>query len=131
LPLSSDDPKARGQVRDSIRWNNQMVKLLQQLISGLSDTIQVWDHFQQKDIGYFRCQSDPPNSLASSLDTIERAFGKLRMLRTKLQTLKKELCDNAPQGVSCIFHPEFQIETLPSVWYLKDSVTNKPSSLLF
>jgi hypothetical protein len=97
----------------------------------LSDTIQAWDHFQQKDIGYFRCQSDPPNSLASSIDTIERAFGKLRMHRTKLQTLKKELCDDAPQGVSCIFHPEFQIETLPSVWYLKDSVTNKPRSLLF
>jgi hypothetical protein len=82
-----------------------MVKLLRQLISRLSDTVDAWDQFQQKEIGYFGCHSEPPAaspSLKSSVAAVEKPFGKLKVLRGALQDLKKELCEENPQGVSCL-----------------------------
>jgi hypothetical protein len=95
-----------------------MVKLLRPLIDSLSDTVEAWDQFQQKEIGYFRCQGDPlsaSSSLNSSIAAVEKAFGKLKTLRGKLQNLRKELCAENPQGVSCLFHNEFEVEMHPSI----------------
>lgn len=82
-----------------------MVKLLRLLISGLFDTIQAWDQFAEKEIGYLRCPNDPRNALASPLDAIEKAFREMKKLHKKLQNLRKELCEENPQGVSCSCHP--------------------------
>jgi hypothetical protein len=94
-----------------------MVKLLRQLISTLSDTVEAWDQFQQKEIGYFVCHSEPPPALAflkSSVAAIEKAFLKLKVLRGTLQNLRKELCEKNPPGVSCLSHAEFEVEMHPS-----------------
>jgi hypothetical protein len=110
-----------------------MVKLLRQLISGLSDTVDVWDQFSRKEIGYFRCQSDPPTAsspLKSSIAAIENAFWKLKVLRGKLHNLREELCAENPQGVSCLFHYEFEFKMHQSTQYLRDIMTNQYSSML-
>lgn len=90
-----------------------MAKLLRQLINSLSDTIAAWDQFQQKEIGYFVCQREPPvasPSLKSSVTAVEKSFGKLKVLHGILQNLSKELCEENPQGVSYHFHTEFEVE---------------------
>lgn len=82
-----------------------MVKLLRQLISGLSDTVEAWEQFQQNEIGYFGCHSEPPTAsppMKSSVAAVEKTFWKLKDLHGALQNLRKELCEENPQGVSCL-----------------------------
>lgn len=98
--LSSTDPKARQQVRDFILWNHQMISLLRQLMIGLLDTVEVWDQFTEKEIGFFLCQSDPPNALASPLGAIEKSFQEMKRLHNKLQNLRKELREENPQRLN-------------------------------
>jgi hypothetical protein len=117
-------------VPDFIQWNHQMISLLRQLITSLLDTVEVWNHFTRKEIGYFRCESDPPNPLASPLGAIEKSFQELERLHKKLQNLRKELCGENPQRVSCPFYSEFQLEMLPSMRDLRDTVANQHSSML-
>jgi hypothetical protein len=80
-----------------------MVKLLRQLIRGLSGTVRAWDKFQRKEIGYFLYDGESgasSSSLKRSLVAIDKAFSELKDLQGSLQDLKKELCENNPQGVS-------------------------------
>lgn len=79
-------------------WSRQMVQLLRQLISGLSDTIEVWDQFRGREIGYF-LENDSP-SLKPSMAAIDRIYAELGGLLSKLQRLERELCQDSPQGVS-------------------------------
>ena len=90
-----------------------MVKLLRQLISGLSDTVGGWEKFQRKDIGYFLNHIKSPTTtshLDSSVDAVGKAFLELMHLLRKLQSLKNELCEDNPQGVSRLSSPEFEGE---------------------
>ena len=88
-----------------------MVKLLRQLISGLSDTVGAWDEFRQKEIGYFLCvDGEPPTTsspLKPSVAAVDKAFSELKVLLRKLQDLRKEMCEDNPQGVRHISYPEF------------------------
>jgi hypothetical protein len=83
-----------------------MVNLLRHLIRGLSDTAGAWEKFQRKEIGYFHdsnsSTASPP--LEPSVNAVDKAFSELEVLRRKLQDLKKELCEDNPQGVS-LSHP--------------------------
>jgi hypothetical protein len=75
-----------------------MVKLLNRLISCVSETIGALDEFYGKEIGYFLDDESP--SLKSSISAIDKAYTQLRGLLLKLQRLQKELCVDNPQGVS-------------------------------
>jgi hypothetical protein len=92
-----------------------MVKLLRQLIRGLSDTVGAWEKFQRKEIGYFLHDgkhSTAPPSLKLSVSAVDKAFSELKELHRKLEELKKELCEDNPQGVSRLLHSEFKYELL-------------------
>ena len=75
-----------------------MMKLLVQLISPLSDTIEAWDEFQRKEVGFFLHDESP--SLRPSIVATSKAFAKLKILLLKLERLKKELNNDNPQSVS-------------------------------
>jgi hypothetical protein len=107
-----------------------MISLLLQLIPGLSDTVEVWDQFVEKEIEYFSCQGDPPNALVSPIEAIDKVFREMKLLHKRLEKLRKEIREENLQGVSSLFHPEFQIEMHPSIRYLRDTVTNQHSSML-
>jgi len=111
FPLSSSYPKSRQEVRDFCTWNTQMVKLLRQLISGLSDTVGAWAEFQRKETGYFLYDGDSPitsSSLKPSVDAVDKAFSGLNGLLRKLQDLRIELCEDNPQGVCHLSYPKFE-----------------------
>ena len=76
-----------------------MVNLLEQLISSLSDTVQAWEEFQRKEIGYFLYGSDSLNCsapLRPIVDAIDKEFSQLRDNLLKLERLRKELCEANP-----------------------------------
>jgi hypothetical protein len=83
-----------------------MLKLLRQLISRVSDTIEAWDEFCRKDIGYF-LDDDTPSSLSlkHSIGAVDSGFAKMRCLLSRLQRLQKELSQDSPQGVSRLIIP--------------------------
>ena len=93
-----------------------MVKLLRQLISGISDTVGAWDEFQRKEIGYFLYDGDSPttsSSLKPSVAAVDKAFSELSSLLRKLQDLRNELCEDNPQGVCHLSYPQFEGELHP------------------
>jgi hypothetical protein len=80
-----------------------MVKLLTQLTSRLYETVEAWHEFQGKDVEYFLSGGSSPAESAAlrhSVTAISKAFAQLRVLRQKLDRLRKELRDDNPQGVS-------------------------------
>jgi hypothetical protein len=107
--LLSNDPKTRqelGELREFNIWCNQMVRLLGQLISRLSDTIGAWDEFRRSDIGFFLYDGKSrtaSSSLKSSVSAVDKAFSDLKGLLRRLQYLEKELCRDKPQRVSHLF----------------------------
>ena len=87
-----------------------MVKLLILLISRLSDTVEAWDEFRGNEIGYFLHGGDSPNCgvpLRPLVDAIGNDFSQLRITLLKLERLRKELCEDNPQGVSQLSCPKF------------------------
>ena len=91
-----------------------MVKHLRQLISCLSNAVDAWDQFQQKEIRYFDYYSMSETAspyLNYSVTTVEKAFRKLKALRGILENLRKELCEENPQGVSFLPYSKFEVET--------------------
>lgn len=107
-----------------------MVKLLRQLIRGLSDIVGAWEKFQRKDIGYFLHDVKPstaPPSLKLSVNAVDKTFSELKELHRKLEELKKELCEDNPQGVSHLFNSEFRCELFLQ---LERSEANRNSSML-
>jgi hypothetical protein len=80
-----------------------MVRLLRQLISGLSDTVGTWGEFRRKEIEYFLCDGESPtvsSSLKSSVAAVNKAFSDLKVHLRKLRDLEKELCEDNPQGLN-------------------------------
>jgi hypothetical protein len=80
-----------------------MVKLLTQLICGLSDTVRAWDEFQRNDIWHFQFDGESSTTsshLESSFAAVRKTFSDLNGILQKLQELEKELCKDNPQGVS-------------------------------
>ncbi|KAH9211668.1 hypothetical protein DL95DRAFT_510900 [Leptodontidium sp. 2 PMI_412] len=89
--LSSNDPKAKQEVTNFIRWNLYMTNFLRLLGMKLSDTIAAWDSFRGDGIYYFHDNSVKP---------IETAFGKLKAHLQKLRDLEKELRQDNPDGLN-------------------------------
>lgn len=111
FPMSSNRDKTRQELRDFSIWSTHMVRLLRQLIGGLSDTVGAWDEFQRKEIGYFLYDGESPtasSSLKSSVAAVDKAFSALKVLLRKLRDLEKELCEDNPQGVSHLSFSEFK-----------------------
>ena len=81
-----------------------MVKLLRQLIRGLSGTISAWDEFQRNQIGHFLYDGKSPttSSLTFSVCAVDKAFSDLRVLLWRLQDLERELCKDK-EDVSHLF----------------------------
>ena len=80
-----------------------MVTLLRKLISKLGDTIDAWDRFQRKDIGYFLFDDGLPTTaslLKCSVNEVDNVFLDLKDILRKLRQLEKGLCQDNPQGVS-------------------------------
>lgn len=83
-----------------------MVKLLTQLISGLSETVGAWDEFEQYEIGHFLFDGEfatVSSPLISSIAAVRKVFSDLKVLLRKLEQLERELCKDNPQGVSHLF----------------------------
>jgi hypothetical protein len=53
LPSSFDDLTTRQAVRSFSEWSREMVALLRKLVNRLGNTVDAWDRFQRKDMGYF------------------------------------------------------------------------------
>jgi hypothetical protein len=82
-----------------------MVRLLRRLKSRLSDTVDAWDKFQRKEIGYFLLDDSSATSsspLESSVSAVDDVFLDLKGFLKKLQQLENELCQDNPQGVSSL-----------------------------
>ena len=99
-----------------------MVILLRQLVKCLSATIRTWEKFQRREIGYFLYEESgaASSSLRPSLFAIDKAFSELNELRGLLQDLKKELCEDNPQGVSYALS---NLRRNGSIW-LKDATAD-------
>jgi hypothetical protein len=86
-------------------WSTQMVRLLRQLMRGLSDTVAAWDKFKRKDIWYFLHESESSSvllPLQSSVHAVDHAFLDLKDFLEKLRHLERELCQDNPQGVGLL-----------------------------
>jgi hypothetical protein len=102
LSLNIDHSNTR-EVRKIGAWNGEMVTLLRKLISKLGDTIDAWDRFQRKDIGYFLFDdelSTTASLLKCSVSEVDNVFLDLKDILRKLRQLEKGLCQDNPQGVS-------------------------------
>lgn len=80
-----------------------MVTLLRSLTSRLGDTVDAWDRFQRKDIGYFLFDEDSPTAssyLKALVNDVDTIFSDLKDILRKLQHLEGEICQDSPQGVS-------------------------------
>ncbi|KAH7333039.1 hypothetical protein BKA65DRAFT_564042 [Rhexocercosporidium sp. MPI-PUGE-AT-0058] len=91
LALSSNDPKAKQEVTNFIRWNLYMTNFLRLLGMKLSDTVVAWESFRENGIYYFDDYSVIP---------VETAFGKLKAYLQKLRELEKELREDNPDGLN-------------------------------
>jgi hypothetical protein len=83
--------------------NGEMVTLLRKLISKLGGTIDAWDRFQRKDIGYFLFDdelSTTASLLKCSVNEVDNVFLDLKDILRKLRQLETGLCQDNPQGVS-------------------------------
>ena len=82
-----------------------MVKLLRKLINKLGDTVEAWERFVRKDIGYFLFDDDGVPSTSSflkfSVNAVDNIFLELKDILRKFKHLEEELCkDNPLLGVS-------------------------------
>jgi hypothetical protein len=88
-----------------------MVTLLRLLNSRLSDTIDAWDIFQRKEIGYFLLDDTSPTTsllLEHSVSAVEDVFLGLKTIFKKLQALESELCQDIPYGVGLLL-PKYEL----------------------
>ncbi len=89
-----------------LRERGETVTLLRRLIGCLWNTVNAWDRFQRKDIGYFLFDDGlPTNSsfLKDSVNVVDNIFLDLKDILKKLQQMERDLCQDSPQGVSNIF----------------------------
>jgi hypothetical protein len=89
-----------------LRGIGETVTLLRKLISGLGDTVDAWNRFQRRDIGYFIFDDELPtnsSSLKCSVNAVDNVFLDLKDILRKLRQMERGLCQDSPQGVSNIF----------------------------
>ena len=72
-------------MKDFNTWNDEMLRLLDQLIHLLKETIQVWDEFNKTDVGYF--------SGVKGQTPIIKLYSGLRLKLKNLEALKSRLAD--------------------------------------
>lgn len=93
-----------------------MVTSLRKLIAKLGDTVDAWDKFQKKDIGYFLVDDELPTTaslLKCSVNEVDNVFLDLKDILRKLRLLEKGVCQDSPQGVSqLISSPGFKASDL-------------------
>jgi hypothetical protein len=92
--------------RELACYVREMVPLLRLLINGLGDTVNAWDRFEHKDIGYFLFDDGlPTNSkfLKCSVNAVDDVFLDLKDVLKKLQQMECGLRQDSPQVVSNIF----------------------------
>ena len=80
-----------------------MVVLLRDLICRLGATVDAWEEFERKDIGYFQFDDDSPTSdefLKELGNSVETIFSRLRNILRRFHQLENELRQDSPQGVS-------------------------------
>jgi len=81
------------------------VGLLRNLITKLTTTVDAWDRFQRKDIGYFLFDDDSPTSFAflkGLVNDVDTGFSDLSDILKSLEKLESELRQDSPQGVSSL-----------------------------
>jgi hypothetical protein len=109
FPMLSHDPKTRQGVRDFSNWNRELLTLLRQFTSTLTETARAWDRFKRTEIWYFLDNDSPTaSSLKDWIDSIDKTFSDLNDYLWKLQVLEKELFEDSPQGVSHPTRAEFE-----------------------
>jgi len=74
-------------------------RVKQQVISHLSKTIDAWDGFQTRDMGYFLRLESPTGRAGSLLHTIEKNILDLRVLRQEVED-QKRLMESIEREVS-------------------------------
>ena len=81
--LSSNDPKTiRQEVRDFSMWSRQIVQLLRQLTSRLSETVGSWGEFRGSEIEYFLDRSPTASPCPRpSVAAVDKSFATLEVLR--------------------------------------------------
>ena len=90
-----------------------MMKLLIQLTSRLSETVEAWEEFRGNEIGYF--SDNESFTLKPSVAAVSKTFAQLSVLLIRLERLKIELCNNNPQGVSCLPYFRYKSELHASI----------------
>jgi hypothetical protein len=122
LLLDFDNTNTKQGVRKFGAWNRELVMLLRKLISRLGSTVDAWERFREKDIGYFLLDDELPTTaslLECSVNAVDNVFRDLKAILRKLRELKDELCHDSPQGVSDFyFNPEVEIDGLLSESYI-------------
>jgi hypothetical protein len=107
LPLSLDDLTIRQAVPSFSGWSREMVALLRNLVNRLGNTVDAWDRFQRKYMGYFLFDDENPTAssiLEQSVNAVDTVFLDLKDILKKLRTLEAELLRDSPQGVSYLPH---------------------------
>ncbi|PMD45421.1 hypothetical protein L207DRAFT_508317 [Hyaloscypha variabilis F] len=102
LPLNFENSDTRQEVRAFSEWSRKMVMLLRSLICRLGDTVDAWEGFQRKDIGYFQFDDDSPTSalfLKDLVNSVETIFSHLRYILRRFHQLENELRQDSPQGL--------------------------------
>jgi hypothetical protein len=105
LSLKEAETQTRNSIREFGEWNREMVKLLRKLITKLEGTVEAWERFVRKDIGYFLFDNDgvpsAPSFLECSVNAVDNIFLDLKDILRKFKHLEEELCkDNPLLGVS-------------------------------
>ena len=80
-----------------------MVKLLRRLVKKLGDTLDAWERFYEKDIGFFLLDNELPTAdflLRNSVHKVDKNFRNLRDILKNLRQLETALLQDSPQGVS-------------------------------
>ena len=77
--------------------------LLRNLIPRLRTTVDAWETFRRKDIGYFLFDDDAPTSstfLKDLVKVVDTGFSGLGDILKSLEGWETELRQDSPQGVS-------------------------------
>lgn len=96
-------------IKLSDNWTRSITQLLNDLLEKLSETVNSYKKFRQRDYGYFQGIQDVADRAYLSLHSAETAFEALRDCEEKLIRLK-ERCRDYRRDVS-----EFKTSTLDLV----------------
>jgi len=93
-------PETKSHVKELNDWTEEMLRLLSQFITLLSETTQAWEEFEKCDLGYFI--SDKNKERSPYRQKIQKSYSGLRLKLKSLQNLKVELIENNRHQVRCV-----------------------------